>query len=236
MGDIEIQSRAVESGRGGFNDDEKLLLRNTQPLRAPRSASPEDRRECTCRQDQAEKMRTPKGRWAHGLGRREADGSDAGLTRSRARGPVQGTDRGWGQRGPNHTHSHPNMAVTYPNDVRQDKGGRRGQVGAEQAGALARATPRGPRRRAPSPGLARGPAAAPPASEAPGSPLRGEASAPPPGSPANLPRFFSLLSYSSTGGLARERPTGSGPEAVLSEHAVGTGQPRRRRALRPRQP
>lgn len=181
-------------------------------------------------------MRTPKGRWAHGLGRREADGSDAGLTRSRARGPVQGTDRGWGQRGPNHTHSHPNTAVTYPNDVRQDKGGRRGQVGAEQAGALARATPRGPRRRAPSPGLARGPAAAPPASEAPGSPLRGEARAPPPGSPANSPRFFSLLSYSSTGGLARERPTGSGPEAVLSEHAVGTGQPRRRRALRPRQP
>lgn len=176
-------------------------------------------------------MRTPKGRWAHGLGRREADGSDAGLTRSRARGPVQGTDRGWGQRGPNHTHSHPNMAVTYPNDVRQDKGGRRGQVGAEQAGALARATPRGPRRRAPSPGLARGPAAAPPASEAPGSPLRGEASAPPPGSPANSPRFFSLLSYSSTGGLARERPAGSGPEAVLSEHAVGTGQPRRRQAL-----
>lgn len=123
--------------------------------------------------------------------RKEADGSDAGLTRSRARGPVQGTDRGWGQRGP-HT-----MAVTYPNDVRQDKGGRRGQVGAEQAGALARATPRGPRRRASSPGLARGPAAAPPASEAPGSPLRGEASAPPPGSPANSPRFFSLLSYSS---------------------------------------
>lgn len=115
------------------------------------------------------------------------------------------------------------MAVTYPNDVRQDKGGRRGQVGAEQAGALARATPRGP-------------AAAPPASEAPGSPLRGEARAPPPGSPANSPRFFSLLSYSSTGGLARERPAGSGPEAVLSEHAVGTGQPRRRRALRPRQP
>lgn len=75
----------------------------------------------------AEKMRTPKGRWAHGLGRREADGSDAGLTRSRARGPVQGTDRGWGQRGPNHTHSHPNMAVTYPNDVRQDKGAAEGR-------------------------------------------------------------------------------------------------------------
>lgn len=72
-------------------------------------------------------MRTPKGRWAHGLGRREADGSDAGLTRSRARGPVQGTDRGWGQRGPNHTHSHLNMAVTYPNDVRQDKGAAEGR-------------------------------------------------------------------------------------------------------------